>query len=80
MTMTHSYNFQGIWATWYDLADDTREGFLNGVHESYCPYLRIQPGYHWVAHFRYTGGGAQMEQVKQTAIGHTTDAIGNGNQ
>jgi hypothetical protein len=71
---------QGIWATWYDLADNTRERFLHWVHETYCPYLRMQPGYNWVAHYRYTGGGAQMERVKQTAIGHTTDAIGNGNQ
>ena len=71
---------QGIWATWYDLADNSRERFLKWLHEGYCPALRIQPGIIWVAHYRYTGGGAQMERVKQTAIGHTQEAIGDGNQ
>jgi hypothetical protein len=70
----------GIWATWYDLADATRERFLAWQHETYCPYLRAQPGYVWVAHYRYTGGGPQMEQVKQSAVGHTQDTIGTGNQ
>lgn len=71
---------RGIWATWYDLADDSRQRFLDWVHECYCPYLRVQPGYAWVAHYRYTGGGPQMERVKATAIGHTRDAIGGGSQ
>lgn len=71
---------QGIWATWYDLADESREHYLTWVHDCYCPHLRAQPGTVWVAHYRYTGGGAQMERVKQTAIGHTQEAIGNGNQ
>lgn len=70
----------GIWATWYDLADDTRERALAWTHETYCPWLRAQPGYVWVAHYRYTGGGPQMERVKQTAVGHTQDAIGAGHQ
>lgn len=70
----------GIWATWYDLADTARVPFLAWLHDSYCPYLRAQPGYVWVAHYRYTGGGPQMEQVKQTAVGHTDEAIGTGNQ
>lgn len=70
----------GIWATWYDLADESKERFLAWAHECYCPYLRVQPGYAWVAHYRYTGGGAQMEQVKATVIGHTQEPIGNGTQ
>lgn len=70
----------GIWATWYDLPDDARERVLTWTHDTYCPWLRVQPGYAWVAHFRYTGGGPQMERVKQTAVGHTQEAIGTGNQ
>ncbi len=70
----------GIWATWYDLPDTARASFLTWLHDSYCPYLRAQPGYVWVAHYRHTGGGPQMEQVKQTAVGHTDEAIGTGNQ
>lgn len=69
-----------MWATWYDVADAARENFLAWTHATYCPYLCAQPGYVWVAHYRYTGGGPQMEQVKQTAVGHTHDAIGTGNQ
>ena len=71
---------QGIWATWYDLADESREEFLAWTHDCYCPALRVRPGYHWVAHYRYTGGGAQMARVQATAIGHTQEAIGNGHQ
>ncbi len=71
---------QSIWATWYDLADESRASFLNWAHETYCPFLRVQPGIAWVAHYRYTGGGAQMELVKATAIGHTKEAIGIGSQ
>ena len=71
---------QSIWATWYDLADDTRERFVEWTHQTLCPWLRTQPGVAWAAHYRYTGGGAQMERVKQTAIGHTQEAIGGGNQ
>lgn len=71
---------QGIWAAWYDIADAHRERFQAWAHDSYCPYLRAQPGILWVAHYRYTGGGAQMARVTQSAIGHTTDDIGTGQQ
>jgi hypothetical protein len=70
----------GIWATWYDLPDAARASYLTWTHDTYCPYLRTQPGYVWVAHYRYTGGGPQMERVKQSAVGHTQDDIGTGNQ
>ena len=40
---------EGIWATWYDLAQgvtsEARQQFLDWTHEVYCPYLRAQPGY-----------------------------------
>ena len=71
---------QGIWATGYDLPNGSRERVLAWTHETYCPWLRVQPGYIWSAHYCYTGGGPQMEQVKATAVGHTQDAIGTGNQ
>ena len=47
---------QGIWATWYDLpaVDEARERVLAWTHDTYCPWLRVQPGYIWVAHYRYT--------------------------
>lgn len=74
---------EGIWATWYDLAEDvtanSRERVLAWMHETYCPYLRMQPGCTWVAHYRHTGGGPQMDKVKATAVGRTQDAIGAGN-
>lgn len=70
----------GIRASWYDLADTSRARFLDWVHTRYCPWLRVQPGVAWVAHYRYTGGGAQMQRVQQTAIGHTTENIGAGHQ
>jgi hypothetical protein len=71
---------QGLWATWYDLADDSQSSYLDWAHSTYFPYLRQLPGYAWVAHYQYVGGGPQMKRVKETAVGHTDEAVGHGTQ
>ncbi len=71
---------QGIWATWYDLADDAREAYLEWAHSIYLPFLRQLPGYAWVAHYRREGGGPQMKRVEETVVSHTQEAIGEGTQ
>jgi hypothetical protein len=71
---------QGIWATWYNLPDAKRDGFIDWAHNTYLPYLRQRPGYCWVAHYRHQGGGAKMKQVESTVVGHTKEDIGDGSQ
>lgn len=71
---------RGIWATWYDLADESRERYLDWAHNTYLPYLKQRPGYAWVAHYRNEGGGAKMKQVQSKVVGHTTEDIGSGTQ
>jgi hypothetical protein len=41
---------RGIWATWYDLADDSRSRFLDWLHTYYLPELQHRPGFAWSAH------------------------------
>jgi hypothetical protein len=70
----------GIWATWYNLADDTRESYLDWAHSTYLPFLRQLPGYAWVAHYRHEGGGPKMKRVEETVVGRTKENIGAGYQ
>jgi hypothetical protein len=68
----------GIWATWYNLADGTRDSYLEWAHDTYLPFLKQLPGYAWVAHYRHEGGGAKMKRVAETVVGHTDEDIGSG--
>ncbi len=70
----------GIWGTWYNLAEATREGYLEWAHSTYLPFLRQLPGYAWVAHYRHEGGGPQMKRVAEGVVGRTQEAIGDGHQ
>jgi hypothetical protein len=70
----------GIWATWYNLADDTRESYIEWAHGTYLPFLKQLPGYAWVAHYRHEGGGPQMKRVGETVVGHTDEDISAGYQ
>ena len=70
----------GIWATWYNLADDTRDAYLEWAHGTYLPFLKQLPGYAWVAHYRHEGGGPKMKRVEETVVGHTDEDIGAGYQ
>ena len=71
---------RGIWATWYDLADDTRELFLDWLNGSYLPALRQRPGFAWVAHYRNEGGGPAMREVEDNIITRPQEDIGGGSQ
>ena len=70
----------GIWATWYDLADDTRDRFLAWLHGKYLPELRLRPGYAWVAHYENTHGGQAMRHVGDTILTRPQEEIGQGGQ
>jgi hypothetical protein len=70
----------GIWATWYDLAEDSRGRFLAWLHGSYLPALRQRPGYAWVAHYHNTHGGEAMRHVGDKIVTRPTDEMGQGSQ
>lgn len=70
----------GIWATWYNLADRSRDSYLEWAHTRYLPFLKQLPGYAWVAHYRHEGGGAKMKKVVETVVGRTQENIGDGSQ
>ncbi len=70
----------GIWATWYDLADDTRDEFLEWLHARYLPRLQARPGIAWVAHYRNEIGGAAMRELARDVIQRPDEDIGSGSQ
>jgi hypothetical protein len=70
----------GIWATWYNVADNARSHFLDWLHGSYLPELRQRPGYAWVAHYENTFGGEAMRHVGDTILVRPEDKIGQGSQ
>jgi hypothetical protein len=70
----------GIWATWYDLPEQSRDSFLGWLHGSYLPSLRQRPGYSWVAHYFNTHGGEAMRHVGNTILVRPQEEIGNGSQ
>ena len=70
----------GIWATWYDLADDTREKFIDWLHGTYLPALQARPGFAWAAHYRNQGGGAAMRTLGEDVIARPQEDIGQGSQ
>ena len=70
----------GIWTTWYDLPEQSRDRFLNWLHASYLPALRQRSGYSWVAHYVNTHGGAAMRHVGNSILTRPQEEIGNGSQ
>ncbi|QHE87817.1 hypothetical protein [Hydrogenophaga sp. BPS33] len=72
---------RAIWATWYDLDEKDRDRYLDWAHGEYLPHLARQPAHAWVAHYRYEGGGAQMNDIKQNVVSHAAqDEVGQGSQ
>lgn len=71
----------GIWATWYDLAEGDNSDYFEWLNNEYLPSLRSRPGYTWAAHYR--GGakeGGGMGDVR-SRLGRMDDPnIGTGTQ
>ncbi len=40
---------RGIWAIWYDLAEDSRSEFIDWLHNTHLPAMLHRPGYLWAA-------------------------------
>jgi hypothetical protein len=66
---------KSIWAHWYNLPVDGKQGYLDWLHGKYMPKILGNPGVLWAAHY----------QVDQKPAGHritcTKDpAVGKGNE
>ncbi|MCE2453567.1 MAG: hypothetical protein J4F48_12260 [Nitrospinae bacterium] len=59
---------RGIWASWYDLPEDKREDYCAWLHGRHLPAMLERAGFLWAAHYEVEGEGAQMKQVKNTAL------------
>lgn len=71
---------QGIWATWYDLPEAGREGYLAWLHGEHLPALLQRPGYAWAAHYAITGGGPRMAEIHDRLARPSDPAIGTGSR
>lgn len=71
---------QGIWATWYDVAPQDRETYLNWLHETYLQKLTARSGYQWVAHYESVRGGDAMKTYEKTLARPSEQAVSAGNQ
>jgi len=70
----------GIWATWYDLAENGRHDYLAWLHGQHLPKIMRRPGIAWAAHYEITGGGARMQAIHDR-LHHADDAdLGTGTQ
>jgi hypothetical protein len=71
---------QGIWATWYDLAEDGRDEYLDWLHTTHLPKLEARPGFAWAAHYEITGGGATMDKISGRLARADDETLGTGTQ
>lgn len=47
----------GIWAIWYDVADEHRTAYCDWFHRIHIPEKLSRPGYRWAAHYALGHGG-----------------------
>lgn len=71
---------RGIFATWYDLADDDRARFQDWLHRSCLPALAADPRHLWVAHYENQAGKVQTVRFGSTHADVDTREIPAGNQ
>jgi hypothetical protein len=64
---------RGIWATWYDLAEQDRNEYLAWLHETHLPDMLSRPGYLWAAHFENIVT-PEREERNNRRLTHTDDA------
>lgn len=70
----------GIWATWYDLADDARDRHHEWLHSEYLPRLVAMPGIAWAAHYADRGGGEAMKTLVERLPRGPDGEMGSGTQ
>jgi len=70
----------GIWATWYDLADDDQDVFIEWLHGEHLPHIQSRAGIAWAAHYQITGGGAKMQAIHDKLARAKDGDVGTGSQ
>lgn len=72
---------RGLWISWYDLAENGREAYLDWAHRSYMPKMLERPGFLWAAHFRSEKNPPQSGvPAGASRLRHTDDpAVPRGN-
>lgn len=71
---------EAIWVQWYDIAEDRRADYCAWLHTDYLPRLVSRPGLAWAAHYRITGGGAQMDEIGAILARATAEEMPPGRQ
>ena len=66
----------GIWAIWYDLPQDRRDGHLHWLHDTHLPELTALPGIAWAAHYEIQ---REIYKGPRDRLPHTDETIGAGN-
>ena len=70
----------GLWTTWYDLADAGRDAYLDWLHGEHLPEIMRRPGIAWAAHYKITGGGPKMQTIHDRLVHADDDGLGTGTQ
>lgn len=70
----------GVWATWYDLADAGRDEFLGWLHGDHLPKIMKRPGIAWAANYEITGGGTKMQAIHDRLARVDVDDVGTATQ
>jgi len=69
---------RGIWAIWYELADESTSEYLEWFHQVHIPEKLSRPGYLWAAHYQLGHGGERFSRVV-AGLHHARDAdLGRG--
>lgn len=71
---------RSIWATWYDLAPESKSEYISWLHDEYLPETTAKPGFLWAAHYEVTGGGAHMNKITDQLARIDDPDIGTGSQ
>ena len=56
----------GIWITWYDLPESSRDAYLAWAHGTYMPEFLKRPGYLWAAHYATVDRSARRTNARDT--------------
>ena len=68
----------GIYATWYELEEESKSEFLDWMHNSYIPQELTRPGYLWAAHYELGYVGEAEQKVVDTLIYDKGSGLGRG--
>ena len=68
----------GLWTTWYDLADAGRDAYLDWLHGEHLPEIMRWPGIAWAAHYQITGGGTKMQAIHDRLVHVEDEDVGTG--